>query len=628
MDKDLFTQEMDSNITKFLIAMSKKATKYCIAKYQNLEMKLNKGLPEYIKANYQRCAYVHTLLKRDRLTELDKVYEPLQFEVDDDVLEENVIKSSIATDLHRTIISGYAGNGKTIFLKKIYKELIDNQTNFYPIFVELRSISSGTQTLFDYIYQSILTYSDSFTQEQFTYGLKKGLFYFLIDGLDEISESQQSNIQEEIIRLTLKYPDCPFVVTSRPNEFTTWENFYIAHLLPFDYHQCQSFIKKIDFAEERKTDFLEFLTEDKFDEHEEFLSNPLLASMMLLTFNEYGDIPAKRHIFYEKCFQVLIKEHDASKGRFHRPLKSKLSHENLEKIFMYFCAITYQKKKYRFSLQEIDKFIDLASKTLSSDKICKGNDIRYDFVHSVSLLLQDGNFFEFIHRSFQEYFFAKFIVNDRKLELENKLDNIDGLFSLVKANLIAMIDDMDHDYFETEYILKKLTILNEYFESIDAENKPEKIFEQFGIVLGMYPRDFNNYNFTLGILSNYSLLIPDNDKERELDNKWGLNNFILSEVYNKYRNLILNYPINLSSNDILKVTSKYNSCIEKLINNKDDKFGGMIIRLDRKTLIELNCTKYAQYIKKSLNDYYHDILSRTTKQRSIIDEIIFKNRNL
>ena len=46
----------------------------------------------------------------------------------------------------------------------------------------------------------------------------------------------------------------------------------------------------------------------------------------------------------------------------------------------------------------------------------------------MSLLLQDGNFFEFIHRSFQEYFFAKFIVNDRKLELENKLDNIDGLF--------------------------------------------------------------------------------------------------------------------------------------------------------------------------------------------------------
>ena len=554
--EELSNKGIDSFVNNFVSFISKKAPEFCIAQYKKHEMKLNKGLPEYIKANYQRCAFVRTLLKRDRPTELDKIYEPLQFEVDDDILEEDEIKSSISTDLHRTIISGYAGNGKTIFLKKIYKELIDNQVNFYPIFFELRNISSGTQTLLDCIYESIVTYSDSFTQEQFTYGLKKGLFYFLIDGLDEVSDLQQSNIQEEIIKLTLKYPYCPFVVTSRPNEFTTWENFHIAHLLPFDYRRCQSYITKIDFVEERKTEFLEFLTEYKFAEHEEFLSNPLLASMMLLTFDEYGDIPAKRHIFYEKCFQVLIKEHDASKGRFLRPLKSKLSHENLEKVFMYFCAITYQEKKYRFSLQEIDKFIDLASQTLSSDKICKGNDIRYDFVHSVSLLLQDGNFFEFIHRSFQEYFFAKFIVNDRKFELENKLDNIDDLFSLAKANLIAMIDDMDHDYFETEYILKKLAILNEYFESIDPENEPEKIFEQFNEYLIICSVSLDKENFNLPFFPDSILF--DLDKEKKL------NYFILINVHKKYRKHIYEYSLNLSSNDILKVVSKYDLCIKKI----------------------------------------------------------------
>ena len=622
--EELSSKGIDSFINHLNSFIFKTAPEFFITQYKKHEMKLNKGLPEYIKANYQRCAYVRTLLKRDRPTELDKIYEPLQFEVDDDILEEDEIKSSIATDLHRTIISGYAGNGKTIFLKKIYKELIDNQTNFYPIFFELRNISSGTQTLLDYIYQSILTYSDSFTQEQFTYGLKKGLFYFLIDGLDEITDSQQSNIQAEIIKLTLKYPDCPFVVTSRPNEFTMWENFYVAHLLPFNYHQCQSFIKKIDFAEERKTEFLEFLTEDKFDEHKEFLSNPLLASMMLLTFDEYGDIPAKRHIFYEKCFQVLIKEHDASKGRFHRPLKSMLSHEELEKVFMYFCAMTYRDQKYRFSLQEVDKYIELASQTLSSDKVCKGNDIRYDFVHSMSLLLQDGNFFEFIHRSFQEYFFAKFIVNDRKLELENKLDNIDGLFSCEKANLIAMIDDMDHDYFETEYILKKLAILNEYFESIGAENKPDKVFEQFGGVSTIF--SFPDDSFYLSIVPD-SLFITDKDEERKLNNKWELNNFILDLAGGIKTKRTYSYSLNLSINDILKVISKYDSCIKKFIN-ADNKLESIVIRLDRKTLIELDCTEYAQNIKKCLNDYYHDILSRTTKQRSIIDEIIFKNRKL
>ena len=90
---------------------------------------------------------------------------------------------------------------------------------------------------------------------------------------------------------------------------------------------------------------------------------------------------------------------------------------------------------------------------------------------------------------------------------------------------------------------------------------------------------------------------------------------------------MFNYSLNLSSDDILKVISNHNSCIKKITNrNNTDQV--IIIRLDRKTLIELNCTKYAQLIKKSLNDYYDDILSRTTKQRSIIDEIIFKNRKL
>lgn len=613
----LITKAIEKFINNLASYISKKAPEFCIAQYKKHEMKLNKGLPEYIKANYQRCAFVRTLLKRDRPTELDKIYEPLQFKIDDDILEEDEIKLSIASNLHRTIISGYAGNGKTIFLKKIYKELIDNQVNFYPIFVELRNISSDTQTLLDYIYESIKTYSDSFTQEQFTYGLEKGLFYFLIDGLDEVSDSQQSNIQEEIIRLTLKYPDCPFVVTSRPNEFTTWENFYVAHLLPFDYRQCQSFIKKIDYVKERKTEFLEFLTEYKFAEHEEFLSNPLLASMMLLTFDEYGDIPAKRHIFYEKCFQVLIKEHDASKGRFHRPLKSGLSHEELEKVFMYFCAITYQDQKYRFSLQEVDKYIDLASQTLGPDKICKSNDILYDFVHSVSLLLQDGSFFEFIHRSFQEYFFAKFIVNDRKLELENKLDNIDGLFLLAKSNFIAMIEDMNHDYFETEYVLKKLKVLNEYFESIDAENEPEKIFNKFTTTIIM-TRSHRKDKFILMIFAPYN---------RFKNNEMLINSYILRKSKN-FMNYAKKLYIDLSSNKVLKIHNEYDNFNIKLNMDEDKTIVNVIFDSNRELLIEFNCTQYAQYIKKSLNDYYHDILSRTTKQRSIIDEIIFKNRKL
>ena len=343
--------------------------------------------------------------------------------------------------------------------------------------------------------------------------------------------------------------------------------------------------------------------------------------MMLLTFDEYGDIPAKRHIFYEKCFQVLIKEHDASKGRFHRPLKSKLSHENLEKVFMYFCAISYQNQNYGFSLQEVDEYIDLSLQILNLDKVCRENDIRYDFVHSVSLLLQDGNYFEFIHRSFQEYFFAKFIVNDREFELENKLDNIDGLFSLEKSSFIAMIDDMDHDYFETEYILKKLKVLNEYLKSIDAESEPEKIFKKFYVKFVLTPcfakgKNYFKLDFVVLEIGN-----PENFREMRM------NRFILHQC-KQYRANRFNLSIDLSASDILKIINRYKKLFIRIDMNKDNTVRELIFELNRELLIKLDCSKYAQLIKESLNDYYHDILSRTTKQHSIIDEIIFKNRNL
>ncbi|ORF14838.1 hypothetical protein, partial [Snodgrassella alvi] len=189
----------------------------------------------------------------------------------------------------------------------------------------------------------------------------------------------------------------------------------------------------------------------------------------------------------------------------------------------------------------------------------------------------------------------------------------------ITSNFIAMVEDMDHDYFETDYVLKKLKVLNEYFESIDIENEPEKIIEQFADTLTISSFSPHNDNFILAInLNPFSKVsIPNNKKE--------LNYFILRKVDNIYGNLTFNYSINLSRNDILKVTSKYDSCIERIIKSEDNTYEGMIIRLDRKILIELNCTKYAQYIKKSLNDYYHDILSRTKKQRSIMDKEIFKN---
>ncbi|MCX8955719.1 hypothetical protein OU790_20075, partial [Ruegeria sp. NA] len=69
-------------------------------------------------------------------------------------------------------------------------------------------------------------------------------------------------------------------------------------------------------------DFLADLEGGVFEKNKDFLSNPLLSAMMLLTYDSFGEIPEKRDIFYAKCFDVLARVHDASKGRYKRQLFS------------------------------------------------------------------------------------------------------------------------------------------------------------------------------------------------------------------------------------------------------------------------------------------------------------------
>lgn len=159
------------------------------------------------------------------------------------------------------------------------------------------------------IYESIQECCESFTKAQFDYGLKSGAFYLLLDGYDELNQDIREQVSEDINALARNSSKCAIVVTSRPSdEFVSWEGFSEAKLLPFDLEKVVEYIKKLKFDEEKKSDFLADLETGIFESNKDFLSNPLLSAMMLLTYDSFGEIPEKRHIFYAKCFDVLARE--------------------------------------------------------------------------------------------------------------------------------------------------------------------------------------------------------------------------------------------------------------------------------------------------------------------------------
>jgi hypothetical protein len=51
---------------------------------------------------------------------------------------------------------------------------------------------------------------------------------------------------------------------------------------------------------------------------------------MLLTFEQFAEVPLKMHVFYREAFEVLAKRHDASKGAYKRALKTGLSVDALQ----------------------------------------------------------------------------------------------------------------------------------------------------------------------------------------------------------------------------------------------------------------------------------------------------------
>ena len=347
------------------------------------------------------------------------------------------------------------------------------------MFFELRTLNglvNKDELLIREIFLSIKSCCDSFTKAQFKHGLSSGAFYFLLDGFDELKQEIREQVASEIATLARNHYRCPILITSRPSsDFLSWEGFSEAALLPFDLHKAVEYISKLSFDEEKKRDFLEDLQGGLFERNKEFLSNPLLAAMMLLTYDSFGEIPAKRHIFYSKCFDVLAREHDASKGRYKRELFSKIEMDLLERIFMFFCSISYVERQFSFDSNQMSKYVGDAIASCGVD--AQVDAVIKDLRESVSIMELVGLNYEFAHRSFQEYFYARFVVTDRKLSLEEKVGWLAD--SSLSDDTIEMIADMDKTYFEDEFLLPNTRALVAKLEKIDAKINPAGVLSKF-----------------------------------------------------------------------------------------------------------------------------------------------------
>jgi hypothetical protein len=130
--------------------------------------------------------------------------------------------------------------------------------------------------------------------------------------------------------------------------------------------------------------------------------------MMLVTYEQTGHIPTKRHVFYEKAFDALFSIHDTAKeGVYKRKTYSNLSVDDFRNCMSAFCVITYLREQFVFTRLQ---FRESLQQALKLEKLeINIDDLTSDMIESTCLIQIEGTDYVFTHRSFQEYFTAVFI---------------------------------------------------------------------------------------------------------------------------------------------------------------------------------------------------------------------------
>lgn len=412
-----------------------------------LKLILKKNYSKYLENLTERYTRTSTFFFQEK-TYLYDFYIPAGLESDSKVIESANVESIFEYE-NQIIISGLGGSGKTILLKHL---LIDSliQNENLPIFIELRELNDTRFTLRKTLLEILNNFGLEIEESFLKKALEKNHFILLLDGFDEIDSKMRKDVIKEIEKITREYPKTKIVLTTRPDHSTNdLSSFFTYKISPFTLNQCVQLVKKLPADDQIKSKFISDLKKDLYKKHTTLLSNPLLLSIMLLTYGNSAHIPNKLSVFYGQAYEALFQRHDTRKGGYIRLRKTDLDIQDFARVFSCFCLITYDSRLFKFSHTDALSFLGKCKKITHQSFI--ESDYIEDLKQSICLIIEDGLFLTFIHRSFQEYFAALFIIN---AEEKNRLRLVEKYQDyILEDSVFELMYEMDPNFVEFEVIL-------------------------------------------------------------------------------------------------------------------------------------------------------------------------------
>lgn len=421
----------------------------------------------FVARTYTKCAHLNTLVLPRKKVELSDLYVPLTVDPTDTEGQEFIVDESI-DELHkpsnRLIIVDRAGKGKSTLLQRLALLLIEQQVSI-PFFIELRRLDED-HTLLDEMYRQIDPVEGEFDREFLWEVIDKGDCSFLFDGYDEVNDDIRANVTDQITDFARRVPQAPIYMTSRPemalSSFGSFNGYSIKDLsfdeacqLCRNYDEVSGMGISADLIEELET---------RGHRAREFLGNPFMVSLLYQAYSFTNNIPSSRATFCEEVYTSLYKHHDLTKDAFEREKRSGLAIGKFRSVLRHLAFEMLKNGEFEARRGPLTAYLEnIGDRVRGAD--FDADDFLDDLIVSVPLLVKEGGFYEWAHRSIQEFFVAEFVA----YELDDPSEGATRLYELKSPKWLGVFEfliDLDEAVIEDGILVDLFADIEGYYSEV------------------------------------------------------------------------------------------------------------------------------------------------------------------
>jgi hypothetical protein len=457
---------VDTYVTPKLENLKKRFT----LDYNKYHVPTEEHFSEYFYRTYKRVSIINTLVFNNSQRFIKDIYLPLTLiqKTEKKEIKHKIqsFPSELLNKYEKLLITDNAGMGKSTLVKKIFLDTIDEKKGI-PLLIELRRLSKE-KTIIAEIQEQLNSLAKDFNNSLLLELLTEGGFVIFLDGYDEIPLSDREIVTADLQSFISKANNNTFILTSRPeNALKGFGDFQEMKIEPLKKKEAFELLRKYDKQGSVSTLLIKKLEETDMTNISEFLTNPLLVSLLFTAFQHKQTIPFKKHIFYRQVYDANFESHDLTKGDSYTHDKyTKLEIDDFHRVLRhigYSCLKDNQ--RIEFNKDEILALIRKA-KTFCVDLNFNESDFLKDLLSTVPLFTQDGNYFRWSHKSLQEYFAAQFIYLDSKGQQSKILLQLYNNPSLDKfINILDLYYDIDTKTFRSTILFELLQLYKNYCNS-------------------------------------------------------------------------------------------------------------------------------------------------------------------